>query len=86
MLVHEVVHFPENRRCYLHRFLYLDENFKITKVSKPFIFQHIGVEYCWSMTLDHTESELILPIGIEDREAYLCFVDLDTIRSLLYSL
>lgn len=86
MLVHEVVYFSENRRCYLHRFLYLDANFKVTKVSKPFIFQHIGVEYCCSMTLDHTERELILPIGIEDKEAYLCFVDLDTIRSLLYAL
>jgi tetratricopeptide (TPR) repeat protein len=86
MLVHEVVILPEYYRCYLHRFLYLDRDFKILRRSGPFTFMHQGVEYCCAMTIDHSEKQLILPIGIEDREAYLCLVDLDTVRDLLLPL
>ena len=83
MLVHEVAHLEDHSRIYYHRFVFLDDTFKVQKLSKPFIFQHAGVEFCTSMTLDHAEKQLILGVGVEDREAYLCFVDLDTIRSLL---
>lgn len=86
MLVHEVTLFQNQSRCYLHRFLYLNKQFIVEKLSLPFIFKHQGVEYCCGMTTNHAESELILSIGIEDREAELCFVDLPTIRSLLRSL
>ncbi|HSW87035.1 MAG TPA: CDC27 family protein [Rhabdochlamydiaceae bacterium] len=86
MLVHEVSYLPEHHRCYMHRFLYLDKNFMVQRLSKPFTFQHQGVEFCCSMTLDHSETKLVLPIGIEDSKAYLCFIDLDTVRSLLHPL
>jgi hypothetical protein len=85
MVVHEVVHMDDHTRRYFHRFVYLTQDFKIEKMSKPFIFKQLGIEFCCGMTLDHTEDELILAVGIEDREAYLCIVDLDTIRSLLHS-
>ncbi|HSX04016.1 MAG TPA: glycosyltransferase [Rhabdochlamydiaceae bacterium] len=85
-LVHEVVMLSDIERCYLHRFIYFNKNFIITKVSLPFTFQHLGVEYCCSMTLDHTGTKLVMPIGIEDKEAYLCIVDLvsvlDSLRML----
>lgn len=80
-LVHETVY--TSQRNYLHRFVYMDSDFNIQKVSKPFIFLHKGVEYCCGMAIDHPEKKLIMTIGIEDREAYFSFVDLDTVRSLL---
>lgn len=83
VLVHEVVFLPEYERCYLHRFIYLDEKFQVTKASKPFVFFHLGVEYCCSMTLGHKQNELVLAVGSEDREAYLCAANVDTIRALL---
>ncbi len=83
MLIHEVVQLPDYSRCYLHRFVYLNSDFWIEKVSKPFTFQHTGVEYCLSMTFDHEKKELVLPIGIEDNEAYLAFIGLDEVRSML---
>lgn len=83
MIVHEVVFLPDYSRCYLHRFLYLDKEFMLTKASVPFVFQHQGVEYCCSMVLDSLGRQLVIPIGIEDREAYLCFLDLDVVYSLL---
>jgi len=83
ILVHEVVFQANGERAYLHRFLFLDRDFVIVQTSRPFIFKHTGVEYCCSMTLDHTGDKIILPIGIEDREAHLCTVDCETVRSLL---
>ncbi len=86
MLIHEVVQLPDYTRSYVHRFVFLDAQFTLTKVSKPFTFNHTGIEYCLSMTLDHEEKQLIMPIGIEDHEAYLAFVELDQVRALLQPL
>lgn len=82
VLVHETV-YTNDQRIYMHRFVYLDKDFNIEKVSKPFIFLHKGIEYCCGMTLDHSEKNLVLSIGIEDREAYLCTVDLETVIAML---
>jgi glycosyltransferase involved in cell wall biosynthesis len=83
ILVHEVVILPDHQRVYLHRFLYLDSNFIVKKASIPFTFKHQGVEYCCSMTIDHSGERVVMPIGIEDHEAYLCFINFETILSLL---
>jgi glycosyltransferase involved in cell wall biosynthesis len=86
VLVHEVLQQSDFQRIYFHRFVYYDQQGKIKKVSKPFTFQHFGVEFCCGMTLDHQGNELILSVGIEDREAALYFVSLKTIQELLYAL
>lgn len=83
MIVHETVQMPDESRNYLHRFVYLDQNFIIQQVSKPFIFFHLGIEFCCSITLNHAETELVMAIGIEDGEAYLFCVNLETVQSLL---
>ncbi len=83
VLIHEVVHHLDYQRCYLHRFLFLNKDFEMTHLSTPFYFSHLGVEFCCGMTINHSENQLILGIGEEDREAFLCFVPLQTIRSLL---
>lgn len=85
MIVHEVV-FTNGQRYYLHRFVFLDENLNIVKVSDPFTFLHQGVEYTCGMTMDHTEKNLIIPLGIEDRNAYLCTIEIDNIRNMLHGL
>lgn len=81
LLVHEVI--MKNQRFYLHRFVYLDKDFHLTKVSKPFTFFHQGIEYCCGMTTDHASKKCILSVGFEDAQAFLLFVDLDHIRTLL---
>ena len=83
ILVHETVHFPDLSRNYLHRFVYLDKNFKIEQISKPFIFSHLGIEFCCSMTLDHAGKELVMAVGIEDAQAFLYFVKLETVEKQL---
>ena len=81
MLVHEVLLGKEDH--YLHRFLFLDKEWNIKKLSKPFFFKHKGVEYCTGMTIDHSGNQCIMPISIEDKEAWLCTLPLKTIHSLL---
>jgi tetratricopeptide (TPR) repeat protein len=86
MLIHEVIQFSDYTRAYIHRFVFLDADFIVKKVSKPFTYKHTGIEYCLSMTIDHEGKHLVMPIGIEDNEAFLAFVDLDEVRSLLQPL
>jgi tetratricopeptide (TPR) repeat protein len=86
VLVHEVVFQHNYERCYLHRFVYLDSTFRITKTSNPFIFKHLGIEFCCSMSLDHTDKNLVLTIGIEDKEAYFATIDVSDVQSLLTTL
>lgn len=83
MLVHEVVFLYDYQRAYLHRFIQFDLEFKVTHISKPFIFKHVGIEFCPSMVFSHKGNELILAVGIEDREALLCFLEVDKLRSIL---
>lgn len=80
-VVHEVsVH---DHRHYLHRFVYMDHNFEITKMSLPFNFMHWGVEFCGGLTVDHSGRECIMTLGYEDREAHICRVSIDQVRSML---
>jgi hypothetical protein len=53
MVAHTTVHYPDATRAYLHYFLYLDSDLQIAKISHPFVFQHQGIERCYSICLDH---------------------------------
>lgn len=81
MLVHEVV--GDQQLYYLHRFVFLDKDLNIKKLSKSFMFKHKGIEFCTGMTIDHSGTQCILPFSIEEREAWICSVPIKTIRSLL---
>lgn len=85
VIVHEVSRYlPGQRRNYLHRFVYLNKDFKICKVSHPFTLCHLGTEYCCGMAVDHEDKQIILGFGIEDKEAYLGCIDKKTIESMLF--
>ena len=86
VLVHEIIQNPDSTRYYLHRFFYMDKYFMVKRITKPFTFLHHGVEFCGSMTIDHSGKNLIMALGIEDSKAYLTFTDLNLIRSLLHPL
>ena len=72
-VTHEVVVLDDRRR-YLHRFLRLDNEFKLTHLSHAWqLRDHLGIEFVAGMVV-HAK-KLILSVGLEDREA--CFVVLD---------
>lgn len=81
IVVHEVI--SKETNTYLHRFLYLDQDFQIQKISNPFTYRHQGVEFCCGMTIDHSGENLLMGIGIEDAEAFIAITDLSTVRDML---
>jgi len=85
-LIHEVVFQPDSTRISLHRLVFFDDKFNVKKLSLPFIFSHLGIEYCCGMTLDHSQTKLIFSVGLEDHEAYFYFVEKTEIQDLLASL
>jgi predicted GH43/DUF377 family glycosyl hydrolase len=83
MMTHEVSFLDDESRVYLHRFVFLSEDMQIKKVSLPFTFTHLGVEFCCGMTWSHSDDELVMTIGIEDRQAMLAFLSKEDVRKLL---
>ena len=81
LMVHEGIWL--DRKYYIHRFLYLDKNLEIIKISTPFTFKHTGVEMCCGIVIDDVKDKLIMAIALEDREAYLGLINLSHVRSLL---
>ena len=87
LLVHEVIVQPDphanGRRVYLHRFIECDASFALTRVSRPFVFAHHGIEFACGLTLTHDGRRLVIGLGIEDSSAYLCEVSLERVESML---
>ncbi len=83
-LVHEVIF--KDQRFYVHRLVYLDKDFIIKKVTKPFTFLHKGIEYSCGMAMDHSGKNCVISIGLEDEKANLLIVEANTIRSMLEEL
>ena len=51
------------------------KNYKIEYLSLPFYFDHIGIEFCRSLSKSHNKKNLLFGIGIEDKEAWICEID-----------
>jgi hypothetical protein len=82
LLVHEKIH-NKIGRSYVHRFVYLNQDLVIQKVSRPFSMKSFEVEFSCGMTIDHAGENLLIGLGVEDKEAYIASVDLQTVRRLL---
>ena len=80
-IVHEVAF--QGRRYYLHRFLRIDDDWRVVEASRPFFFLRRGIEFPCGAALAHGEEDLPITFGVEDREAWLCRIRLDTVTALL---
>jgi glycosyltransferase involved in cell wall biosynthesis/predicted GH43/DUF377 family glycosyl hydrolase len=79
-VVHEV--WPEDRgRSYTHRFVLLDESYRLTGISPRFRFVSRGVEFCAGLA--RRGDDLLLSFGVGDRAACLAVVDKDEALGLL---
>jgi len=73
IVVHEVSWCSDNSRIYTHRYVLLDNNFNIIKLSNPWYFENHGLEFCRSMC--DFDDNIILSCGIKDEEAWLYVVN-----------
>jgi glycosyltransferase involved in cell wall biosynthesis len=66
-LVHEVAERPSGR-VYTHRWIELDEQAGLVSYSRPFVFDHVGVEYATGLC-DLDGHKLMVTYGFEDHDA-----------------
>ena len=79
-VVHEVIH-KDNRRYYYHRFVLVDSNLDVPKISEPFYFIDRTIEYCSGMC--QVGDELWITIGYEDKRAHLIKMPVKRVVELL---
>jgi hypothetical protein len=77
VVTHEVA-IMDDKRCYLHRFVRLDESFRVTHVSHAWRLRSSRIEFVAGMVL-HDE-KIVLSAGLADHEA--CFAILDVKEAL----
>ncbi len=71
------------RRYYYHRFVYMDNNYKITKISPLFYLIKKSIEFVSGMTLDTSGKNILITLGVEDRQAYLVRIAKNDVLSML---
>lgn len=72
-VAHEAVVFSDFNRVYLHRFVALDDDLRITGISDPFYFALRTIEFVAGLARDG--DRLVASFGIDDRRACLAWLD-----------
>jgi len=80
-IVHEVSE-KHHMRYYVHRFLLLNEEYKIVSLSNPFKLTDSRIEYTMAI-VHNTPDTLIVAMGEMDSLAYLLELDLNDINGML---
>ena len=80
-LIHERAIFEDGGRCYTHRWVWFDAEWRLTRLSLPFIFHDRGVEF--AAGLAQRGDDLVISYGLWDREARLATVPLAEVLPLL---
>lgn len=80
-LVHESATFDDRGRVYSHRFVWFDADWRLARLSPPFLLRERGVEFAAGLT--QQGDDLIISHGLWDREAWLSTVPLSAVLSLL---
>ncbi|MDX8482046.1 glycosyltransferase [Mesorhizobium sp. VK24D] len=83
-LIHEVQwRAAEDRRYYLHRFVWFDETNALRKVSRPFFFNKKGIEFAAGLAWHPDKRRLLISYSVADSESWLATVDAAEVRVLL---
>jgi hypothetical protein len=82
VLVHEVARRFE-RPVYAHRWLLVHLERGMVAHSRPFVFDHVGIEYAAGL-LDNGDGTLTVTYGFEDREARWVVLDRASVLASLY--
>ena len=80
-VVHEAIAVARAGRLYRHRFVLIDDDFRLSKVSPRFYFHVPGVEFCAGLT--KSANELFASFGVSDRKAFVARMALDEVLDAL---
>jgi hypothetical protein len=82
---HEAQYIPGRQiRHYFHRFMYHDADFRLTRVSLPFVFEDRQIEFCAGMCWHPDDDQLVISYGVRDSEARIATVSHREISRLLW--
>lgn len=84
-MVHEVSE-VENNLIYLHRFVEMDQRWRITRVSRAFSFWHRGVESACGHCVSHEGETLLISCAYEERESWVLGLPLTQVEAMLLPL
>lgn len=83
-VVHTSACLPNSHlRYYHHRFIEYTRDFRVARVSYPFVFHDRTIEFCAGMCWWPGQDRLVLSYGVKDCEAWLGSVDQRDIQRLL---
>lgn len=80
-LIHEAARFADGNRLYTHRWVWFDADWRLARLSPPFVFQERGVEF--AAGLAPRGDDLIISYGVWDRDAWLAIVPLSDVLRLM---
>ncbi len=70
-------------RLYRHRFVWLDNAGRLSRVSRPFYFQKNGIEFAAGLCWHPDGKRLVMSFGVEDSEAWIATADPADVRIFL---
>lgn len=85
-ITHDVT-WSGHARTYLHRFVFMNDNYEVISMTDPFYFKRRGIEFCAGLALgrDGAAEILVASFSVEDREANVAVFNLAVVLGKLRS-
>ena len=82
-LIHESHSMYDNRRRYMHRFVWYDSFGKLAAYSPAFYMHNLGIEFSAGIAKHPTRPQIIISFGIHDQTSWVGIVNEDEIKKML---
>jgi FkbM family methyltransferase len=82
MVIHEV-ELVKDQRQYFHRFIWMDDDNQLRRLSRRFFFREIGYEFVAGMAWHPDDERLAISFSVNDIDQYIAAVDANDIRAVL---
>jgi FkbM family methyltransferase len=73
-LIHESHYMFDNRRRYMHRFVWYNTEGRLARYSLPFYINTLGIEFAAGLAVNPFNGSVIASFGVADRESWLVLV------------
>ena len=84
-LIHESHGMPDNRRRYMHRFVWYDAIGRLCRYSPAFYLHTLGIEFSAGLAKHPSRPEIIASFGLHDKTSWLASFDENDIKRILNS-
>jgi hypothetical protein len=82
-VVHEARYKPDGQRYYQHRFVWMDSDGAVKRISRPFFLHDKQIEFVAGLAR-HPDGRVIISYGVRDCEAWTATVQPDEVDGMLW--